>query len=221
MEIDTLLADSRIWRGHAAGAHAAGLATGFEALDAYFPAGGWPPGALIEVFVEHYGIGELALFMPALSRLSHAEAPQKNWIVWLAPPFIPYAPALIQHGIKLGSLLFIRASRDKKDDLWALEQCLRSGACGLILGWLLSVQDRMLRRFQVLAQENACSVVLFRPISALRSHSVGLLRLRLIKDASGTSIDILKCRGRPARLIRMPHGLVSDADRHAGRTKWR
>jgi len=49
------------------------IATGFPELDRYLPGGGWPTGAIIEVFVDGYGIGELALLMPAVVSLTQAD----------------------------------------------------------------------------------------------------------------------------------------------------
>ena len=49
-----------------------GLATGFPSLDRELPDGGWPRGALTELLCDHTGIGELALMLPALARLTAA-----------------------------------------------------------------------------------------------------------------------------------------------------
>ena len=75
--ISQLLANPHVWRGRShdhqfPGAQRVAVATGFEVLDACFPGGGWPVGALTEVFAEHQGVGELSLFMPALARMSRS-----------------------------------------------------------------------------------------------------------------------------------------------------
>ncbi len=91
----------RIWRGKGARSARVALPTGFAALDRYLPGGGWPLGPLIEVFVERYGVGELSLLMPALAALTGgrgSRAPTRKWVAWIAPPFVPYAPALQQRG---------------------------------------------------------------------------------------------------------------------------
>ena len=50
-----------IWRGGRPASPApAAIPTGFPALDAALPGGGWPLGALTEVLEERQGIGALA-----------------------------------------------------------------------------------------------------------------------------------------------------------------
>ncbi|MBX3682927.1 MAG: SOS cell division inhibitor SulA, partial [Thauera sp.] len=49
-----------------AGAAGAVLPTGFSALDAELPGGGWPAGALIELLADRPGVGELSLLLPLL-----------------------------------------------------------------------------------------------------------------------------------------------------------
>ena len=85
----------RVWRGNEACSARPTLTTGFAPLDRYLPGGGWPVGALIEVFVDRYGIGELRLLIPALRALTGDQTTSaKKWLVWISPPFVPYAPAL-------------------------------------------------------------------------------------------------------------------------------
>src|SRR5690606_4374761 len=96
MSMDELLRSMRVWRGRGAELAQAAIPTGFGELDRYLPGGGWPRGAVTEICLDHYGIGELTLLLAGLSKLV-GEGAQKKWIVWVAPPFIPYAPALQQH----------------------------------------------------------------------------------------------------------------------------
>lgn len=209
MAISQLLANTGIWQGQAQGTQRASIATGFEALDACFPGGGWPVGALTEVFAEHHGIGELSLFMPALARIAQSGSADrgsadKEWIAWVAPPFVPYAPALIQYGLNLEKSLLIRPQPNSADELWALEQVLRSGVCCAVLAWLGSCGDKALRRMQLLAEAGSCLVIVFRPMSALASGSPAALRLQLASNERGAKIQILKCRGRRAEIVQMP-----------------
>jgi len=57
------------------------------------------------------------------------EAP---WLVWIAPPHEPYAPALAQQGIELTRLLVVRPA-GATEALWAAEQALGSGVCAAVL----------------------------------------------------------------------------------------
>ena len=69
--LDSLLAAQTLWH---AGRHPAaasdGEPTGHAALDQLLPQRGWPRRALTELLLPADGIGELALLMPTLARLS-------------------------------------------------------------------------------------------------------------------------------------------------------
>ena len=186
-----------VWR---AGEHRAARSTrptGFETLDRLLPGGGWPATGLTEILTEHYGIGELSLLMPALARLAvRGEGP--GCIVWIAPPYIPYAPALHSQGIDLGRVLIVRDRSNawgNKDVLWALEQAMRFGSCAAVLAWTRSVDHVPLRRLQLAAEAGQCWAVLFRPLNASRQRSPAVLRMRLSAIGEETRIEILKCRG--------------------------
>ena len=90
-----LLSHPAIWRGGECAPEPAALATGFAALDAVLPGRGWPGAALTEIAIAREGIGELSLMLPALARLTR----ERRDIVWVAPPHLPYAPALVAAGI--------------------------------------------------------------------------------------------------------------------------
>jgi len=106
------------------------LATGVPELDALLPGGGWPRGALTEILFTHDGIGELSLLMPALAELTR----RQQRVVFVAPPYIPYAPALTAMGLDLRYVVQIESS--PAEGAWSAEQCLRSGSCGAVLSWL-------------------------------------------------------------------------------------
>jgi cell division inhibitor SulA/protein ImuA len=103
--LEKLLQNPRLWRGASQDGIAwQGLQSGYPKLDRHLPGGGWPPHALTEILLEHYGTGELKLLMPALARLSQSgcegSAQAAGWIAWIAPPFEPYPPALLQWGAR-------------------------------------------------------------------------------------------------------------------------
>ena len=96
-----LLSHPAIWRGNQLGCVATpGVPTGFPALDAELPGGGWPAAALTEILPQHEGIGELRILGHALASLSA----RGRWLAWIAPPYLPYAPALQAAGIDLARL---------------------------------------------------------------------------------------------------------------------
>lgn len=202
--LDKLLENPRVWRGHNQAHAATGLASGYEALDRHLPGGGWPQNALTEILVEHYGIGELRLLMPALAALSTADNSidynEPGWIAWVSPPFQPYPPALQQWGVDLSRMLIVRP-KDASEMLWSAEQALSSGTCAAVLLWSDKLDDQASRRLQLAAEKGNSWAIAFRPPSARRQPSAAALRIELLPGKEGTRVSILKSRGgRPAVL---------------------
>jgi len=183
-----LLEHPAIWRGRSA-AHRRGLPTGFAALDAYLPGKGWPRTGLIEILVSRFGSGELYLLLPALAALTRAAA--ARWCVWVAPPLMPFAPALASQGVALDRVAVVGGARP----LWALEQALGSGACDVALAWARQPKAREIRRLQLAAERGRTLGVLFRPRRAAREASAAVLRLSLEPITAGVRITLLKGRG--------------------------
>ncbi len=187
--LDALFEGQRLWKGRPRVALPAGeQPTGHAALDATLPARGWPPAALTELLPETDGIGELQLLWPALARLSQAG----ERVVLVAPPYRPFAPAWQAAGIDLRQLQVVAADCPR-DALWATEQCLRSGSCGVVLCWPPVADDRALRRLQVAAETGRTLAFATRPASAARNPSPAALRIAI--DARPRQLRILKCRG--------------------------
>ena len=170
--------------------------TGFEKLDAALPDGGWPVGAITELMPEAQGIGELSLLMPALAQLSRAG----RYLAWIAPPCLPYPPALVQHGLALDRLLIVQ-THDARSVLWAAEQVLRCPAIGAVLAWPAALDDRRVRRLQLAAEAGGSCGLLYRPLAAAQQPSPAALRLRLRALDGGLHIDIQKARGRRAHAL--------------------
>ncbi|MFC5770526.1 translesion DNA synthesis-associated protein ImuA [Thauera sinica] len=175
-------------------AHGGGpvLSSGFDALDAELPGGGWPANALIELLADHPGVGELSLLLPVLGRPASG-----RWFAWVSPPFLPYAPALAAAGVPLSRLLLIRPGAGG-DALWAARQAVASGACVAVLAWLQRIDTAGLRRLQLAAEEAATPLFLFRPRAAVRQSSPAPLRLALSGAGGMLQVTILKRRGPPA-----------------------
>ncbi len=169
--------------------------SGYAELDASLPGGGWPVGAIAELMPEVTGIGELSLLAPVLSRLARAG----RYIAWIAPPHLPYAPALVQWQLPLKRLLIIH-TRGAQESLWAAEQTLRCPAFGAVLSWPDEIADKNVRRLQLAAEAGGSLGILYRPAAAAREHSPAALRLRLRPMADGLAVEIHKCRGGRAGL---------------------
>lgn len=189
--LDDLLRRHRVWRG---GRTAQGVSsaqpTGFTLLDRRLPGGGWPGGALTEILASAEGGGELQLVLPALVALSAAG----RRIVWLAPPYLPFAPALAAAGIDLRNVAVVRPPR-RREVPWAAEQVLRARACHALLLWCRELRYAELRRLAVAADTSDALVVLFRPPQAAQTASPAALRLALAPAGNELDVRILKCRG--------------------------
>lgn len=205
--LENLLRNPRVWRGRSP-ANTQGLVSGYPKLDRHLPGGGWPRHALTEILLEHHGTGELKLLMPALARLSQSDDSQAGWIAWIAPPFQPYPPALLQWGIDLSRILVVHPGKGT-ETLWAAEQALSSGNCAAVLLWPDALDDAASRRLQLAAEKGRSWAIAFRLLKArkVRSEvSAAALRIELAKGVKGTDIVILKSRGgRPARVPNVIH----------------
>ena len=192
-----LLDHPALWRGSdLARTRFAGVASGSTELDAELPGGGWPVGALTEILPAHEGIGELRLLGPALAMISA----QGQYLVWVAPPYAPYAPALVAAGINMARLLIVRTSNER-DTLWATEQALASNACGAVLAWLPATRASQaarypeLRRLQLAAERGQALAFLFRPPECERESSPAALRIAMGTADGGVAVRIFKRRG--------------------------
>jgi cell division inhibitor SulA/protein ImuA len=192
--LDAVLQHPAIWRGRSLAVQTPDdtLSTGFAELDAELPGGGWPRGTLTEILLDREGIGELRLLLPALARASN----EPGWLAWIAPPYVPYAPALAAAGIRLERVLVARP-KTPADAWWAAEQALRSGACGAVLTWLETPDEKRMRRLQLGAETGHSFGVLFRPAADAEKRSPAALRLKLEARPDGLAVHILKRRGSP------------------------
>ena len=196
-KIARLLEHPAIWRGRSA-AERSGLSTGFAALDEHLPDRGWPRAGLIEILVSRFGSGELALLMPALAALTRSAA--ARWCVWVAPPLVPFAPALASCGVVLDRVALVDGARRHDARLhgdpgmWAFEQTLGSGACDAVLGWVRQPKPRDIRRLQLAAERGRTLGVLFRPQRAAREASAAVLRLSIEPLAAGVRVTLIKGR---------------------------
>ena len=191
LALATLLSHPAVWRGdQLGGISVPSLPTGFAALDAQLPGGGWPMAALIEILPEHEGIGELRILGPALAQLSAA----RRWLAWIAPPYVPYAPALQAAGIDLSRFLLVK-TRTLRETLWGMEQALRDNSCGAVLAWPDTISYPELRRLQLAAAGTQALTVLFRPLRTAGVSSPAALRLSLHTYQGDLAVRIVKRRG--------------------------
>ncbi len=209
-----LQAQPRLWRGRQ---HPQGQRTepsGDARLDAFLPGGGWPLGVLTELLSPPPGGGEFSLVTPSLARLTQA----RDWVALVAPPLLPYPPALVRAGIDLNHLLVVQP-KHPADAPWAAEQLLRSGSFRAVLAWLPHTSTTQLRRLQLAAEAGGDVWALaYRPESALGSASPAALRLHWQPAAEteqlGPQLHVIKCRGENPGSLMLARKRAGSALRH-------
>ena len=218
--IEQLLESNRnLWRGRDhKGESSDTIATGFAELDTMLPGGGWPMQGLIEMVSERWGVGELQLFLPLMRHL----IARGSWVLWIAPPYSPYAPGLAQAGIDLRRILIVGGSNaplkseafygkksapepvsserlSSKEALWSMEKALQTQHCGLVLAWHSQLPQPTLRRLQLAAITGKTLGVVF--MSKNSEHSPSSMRLKIKSSESDgaesayAEVGLLKARG--------------------------
>ena len=193
MNLDHILQRrSDLWRGSGRPLPVqAGVGSGYPALDDALGGRGWPRGAVTEIIGrDRASVAAASLLLPGLANLSRDE----GWIALVAPPFLPYAPGLAGWGVNLSRLLVVSPDGET-EQLWALEQLLRSGCCTAALAWPRRVAPAMLRRLQLAAESGRGCGFLFRRDAVAGGASNAALRLRVSPLENGFRVDVLKRRG--------------------------
>jgi len=205
--LEQVISRADTWRGRSGIFHDAGLTsannarhaganlsesvlpTGYDSLDAALRRGGWPLDSTVELLSDGCGMGAMGLFLPAMEQLSE----QGRWQVFIAPPYIPYAPLLAARGIDTRQVLLVHP-QDRQDLLWATEQALRSTTCSAVFSWLGAREYSYgeLRKLQLAAAGSDSLAVLFRPTEAGRNHAPAGLRLAMREYRR---VHLLKQRG--------------------------
>jgi protein ImuA len=207
---------SDVWRADALGsASGSTVATGYPALDAELPGGGWPVGAISEILQAQSGQQEWRLLLPALMRADLGPV-----TVLVGPPHVPFGPGLAAQGFDAGRLLWVSAPASP-ERLWAAEQALRCAEVAAVLAWLPQVRAAQLRRLQIAASLHRKLLFVMRPAQAQGESSPAVLRLVLGSAAPGGDaspgalhLHILKRRGPP-----LAQGLVLP-ERNARLSVW-
>ena len=185
-----LLHNPLLWQGDRLARAEDAVASGFVALDRELPGGGWPQASLTELLLDHEGIGELRLVLPALKALVQAG----EWIALIAPPHVPYAPAFARHGIDPGRVIVVDTA-EEKNRWWSAEQVLRANSAGALLFWPRAVNDAQTRRLQLAAQDSRSLAFVFTGTARGAQPSPAPLRIRLSQAEEKLRIDVFKRRG--------------------------
>lgn len=186
-----------------------GVGSGFGALDAQLPGGGWPRRVLTELLLPHPGIGEIRLLAPSLTATQRAG----RLVMLFDPPATLSAGGLARLGIDVEQLLIIdtrattagaasapwtdRTAVDAR--LWALEQALKSGHVGAVLAWLPPrLRPERLRRLQLAAHSHDGPAFMLREMAVAGQGTAAPLRLALRPEGADVlAVRLLKRRGPP------------------------
>ena len=210
-----------LWLGHQLGrSPARAVATGFAALDAELPDGGWPRRVLSELLLPHPGIGEIRLLAPPLVAAQREGRP----VMIFDPPADLSAAALASLGFDVDQLLVVNTRArvvPGSDSLWALEQALKSGHVGAIVAWLPPrLRADRLRRLQLAAHQHDGPAFVVREAAVAGRPTASPLRLGLqAGGADRLQVRVLKRRGPPLEAplsLELPTVLSAAARRRSG-----
>ncbi|WP_043114697.1 translesion DNA synthesis-associated protein ImuA [Pseudacidovorax intermedius] len=199
-----------VWRGSELGSQVAEtVPSGWAALDAQLPGGGWPRRSLTEVLTPQPAVCEWRLLGGVLGHVAAAG----GQVVLVGPPKPPHLPGLLHAGIGAAQVIWVKAETPA-ERLWVTEQMIKSDAAGAIVAWLPQARQEQIRRLQVCALTCKAPVFLCRPEAARHDSSAAPLRLHTTFQLDWElEVDIFKRRG-PAmdaslRLPSIPGGLSS------------
>lgn len=197
-----------LWRGDQLGSPVVAVhPSGFEALDAALPGGGWPGHSLTEILSPQSATLEWRLLGPALACACVAG----RSVVLVGPPRQPHLPGLRLAGLDERHLVWIQADTPT-ERLWSAEQLVKGQAAGALVIWLPQVRPEQVRRLQVLAAGHDGPVFVCRPSTAAQESSAAPLRLLARVGPDWTlQVDVFKRQGPPLtdtlRLPAVPAGL--------------
>ncbi len=215
-----------VWRGDQLGrAPVPTRPSGFAALDAQLPGGGWPCQGLTELLCPQPGTLAWRLLAPLLRALCPASGEARpaaaSPVLLVGPPHPPHPPGLRADGIDERGLVWLQA-HTAAERLWTTEQLLKARAPGVLVAWLPQVRPEQLRRLQVLAGAVQGPVFVCRSQTAAREASAAPLRLLVrVGAAAGAGddgpwalqVDVLKRPGpalvRTLSLPSVPGGLAA------------
>ncbi|MBH9552662.1 recombinase RecA [Inhella gelatinilytica] len=207
--------DPRLWRATQLRSHPAPCwPSGFAALDAELPGGGWPTHMVCELLMETPGSCEWRLLAPAFqgqatpaprplapkaptTHRPHTRKGHPPPVLLINPPHRPHLPGLMAQGLTGWRWIWVAPS-DARQTLWAVEQAVRAQAAAAVVAWLPDLRPEQLRRLQIAALASPAPVFLIRPLSAAAQASAAPLRVQVRSTAPwAVHLRIIKRRGPP------------------------
>lgn len=170
------------------------VSSGFAALDAVLPGGGWPVGDVIELLTPQFGVVDWSVLSPAAKAFSTDHAPR---VVMIGPPNEPYLPGLRRMDLPVDRVHWVVANKPA-ERAWVAEQLVKCSSPMLLMVWMSHARADQIRRLQVCAQSSSSLIFVFRPELAARESSASPLRLVLRpKAVDQIEVSIHKRRGAP------------------------
>lgn len=183
--------------------------TGYAALDAQLPGGGWPAACMVQLLQAEHAHAEWALLLPGLAALM---ARQTGQVVLVAPPYMPLSSSLQAGGIAAQRLCCVaaQAAPDVLSRAWAAEQALRCRDVLAVLVWLPQAPSAVLRRLQWSAAQQGRWLWTWGRAKERSQASPAALRLQvsasLCRPSSGLAqaclqVELLKRQGPPLEQV--------------------
>ncbi|GAD80364.1 translesion DNA synthesis-associated protein ImuA [Vibrio ezurae] len=182
--IDLLQRKQLIWKGSEQSIPLINQPSYLSEWDTYLE--GFPKTGLMEIQSE-FGIGELRLLTPMLQSNT-----QDRSLVLINPPAPPCAHYFEAEGIALHNILVINST---EHDLWAAEQCLKSGSCTCVCLWHPQLEVHQARRLQVAAEKGRALSVHFNLDRQNRCSLPIPLSVQLEATENGVKVSVNKRRG--------------------------
>ena len=152
-QLQQLMDKGSLWLGRSQGLAAEQNAallvtTGQPVLDQAL-GGGWAAARVHELQCAQWFSGELALLAPAIARATACGRP----VFWLAPPAIPYPPALaaLHQQQAAAAQHIVVHPHTPADALWSAETILHSGQVAVLLLWAQHLTATEVRRLHLAA----------------------------------------------------------------------
>ena len=188
--------DRRTVHSHFPLAQQEAIGTGFKALDAELPLGGWPTSGVLECITRQNRALAFQLLLPALATLTRNNDPR--WVVLVAPPFFPSRPGMLAAGVDLSRLLIVRP--DSSNGIDVIESLLASGNCSAVIAWPMVESEQLSQRLSHAAEMGNCLAVLFRDGVKRKHPTINILRIGLHPSDDALLLDIQQAGMRAKKM---------------------
>ncbi len=159
------------------------IPSGCAPLDALLPGGGFLQGTLVEWLTPGHGAGIWWLVF----RTARNAAQEGGMIVVLDRAKQFYPPAAVHLGVPPDRLLIVRPANET-EELWALDQVLRSPAAASAIAQPKRLDPHTYRRLQLAAEQGGGLGLLIRSAQAHSECSWDEVRL-FVEPLAGEAID--------------------------------